>query len=228
MVYHDALMTAHAAFLEDFQTRLIQEEPSAGWKSSGRKTKALPSGEDDQFWITKGPELVDGYAKWREKNPHLQPWVAPNGQPGIELGFNIAVPGTDVLLRGYVDRVFQDNNNGSLLIVDLKSGARSQTSDLQLHFYRIGLRHALGVDIPFGAYYNARDGQLDHIVRLDKFSEDTIFRWVRNMLASIEQNLLIPNVGMQCSWCGVKEFCPTQNDAMVDFDPSLDLFKQEK
>jgi len=223
MVYHDALMTAHAAFLEDFQTRLIQEEPSAGWKSSGRKTKALPSGEDDQFWITKGPELVDGYAKWREKNPHLQPWVAPNGQPGIELGFNIAVPGTDVLLRGYVDRVFQDNNNGSLLIVDLKSGARSQTSDLQLHFYRIGLRHALGVDIAYGAYYNARKGELDGISELTQFPEERVFRWVRNMLKTIELNLLVPSVGMSCSWCGVKDFCPQWVDTMPDFDSQNDL-----
>jgi len=227
-MFMDSLAAAKAAFLEDFSKRLTEEEPSEGWKASGRKTKALPNGEDNQFWVTKGPELIEGYAKWRDKNPQFQVWDAPGGKPAVELGFNIVVPGTDTLLRGYVDRVFIDNTTGQLMIVDLKSGARKQDSQMQLEFYRVGLRHALGVDIPFGAYYNARDGQLDHIVRLDKFSEDTIFRWVRNMLASIEQNLLIPNVGMQCSWCGVKEFCPTQNDAMVDFDPSLDLFKQEK
>ena len=227
-MFMDSLAAAKSSFLEDFQKRLVEEEPTAGWKSSGRKTKALPDGEDAQFWMLKGPELVEGYAKWRDKNLHLQPWTAPNGQPGIELAFNIPVPGTEVMLRGYVDRVFQDTNNGTLMIVDLKSGARSQTSDLQLHFYRIGLRHALGVDIAYGSYYNARKGELDEISELNQFPEERVFRWVRNMISTIDKNLLIPSVGMSCSWCGVKDFCPQWNDTMPDFDSYNDLFDSAK
>lgn len=187
---------------------LTSAQPDAEWRMSGAKTK---SPENADFWLKNGPKWVEGYYKWRMANPHYVLEMLPNGAPAIEVGFNVKVPNSDVVVKGYADRVFKDLRDDSRLIVDLKSGKTAQASPMQLGFYRLGWKLLFGDDIRWGAYYDARKGALDAIYDLDQFPVDMIARWLRNADKIISNNLLIPNISRDCGWCSVREHCYVWN-----------------
>ena len=193
------------AFLEEFDRLLAVGDNGGEWRMSKAKTK---NPENADFWRTNGPKWVEGYYKWRMANPHYRLATLPDGHtPAIEVAFNVQVPNSDVIVKGYADRVFIDTRDDSKLIVDLKSGSSAQTSPMQLGFYRMGWSLLFGEDIRWGAYYDARKGALDAIYDLDQFPVEMISRWLRNADKTIRLNLLTPNVGRDCGWCSVREHC---------------------
>lgn len=185
-------------------TDALSQRPDADWRMSKAKTK---NPENAEFWLSNGPRWVEGYYKWRLANPHYQIARLPNGEPAIEVAFNVKVPNSDVVVKGYADRVFDDMRDGTKLIVDLKSGASAQPSPMQLGFYRMGWSLLFDEDIRWGAFYDARKEQLDAIYDLDQFPPDMIARWLRNADKQIRQNIFLPNVSRDCGWCSVKDHC---------------------
>jgi hypothetical protein len=61
------------------------------------------------------------------------------------------------------------------------------------------------VDIKWGSFYDARNATLDAKYDLDQFPPDLVRRWIRNMQRSVNMYDFTPNVGMHCSWCGMKD-----------------------
>lgn len=186
-----------------YMDEALAEHPDKVWRTAGKATKAQPNGEDETFWRDMGPKYLELYHKWRMSNHYYVPWEYAPGEYAIEMAITVEVDGST--LKGYIDRVFKDTRDGSLLIVDLKSGKSKQTSPLQLGFYRLGILQQFGVDIRYGSYYDARGGSLDAKYDLDQFSPDLVRRWIRNMQRSINLYDFTPNVGMHCSWCGMKD-----------------------
>jgi putative RecB family exonuclease len=89
--------------------------------------------------------MVDNWIKWRAQSG-WRVWTTPDGQPAIELSQEFKTPsGRDI--KGYIDRIMIEAETKELVIVDLKSGARSPESDLQLGFYRYEMWNTYGVDI---------------------------------------------------------------------------------
>lgn len=209
-------------FLTEFDS-LLDQHPQAEWRMSGAKTK---SPENENFWRTNGPKWVEGYYKWRMANPYYRVATLPNGSPAIEVAFNVKVPNSDVVVKGYADRVFIDTRDDSKLIVDLKSGKTGQASPMQLGFYRLGWSLLFGEDIRWGAYYDARKASLDAIYDLDQFPVDMIARWLRNADKQIRQNIFLPDVSRDCGWCSVREHCYIWNPEVPRPDFNSDIEEQ--
>lgn len=212
------------AFDESFEAALAAR-PDEVWKVGGKATKALPNKEDADFWRSESKVWINKYFKWRMANPHLQVWTLPTGQPAIEVDFSVKVPNSDVVCKGYIDRIFIDTRSERLLIVDLKSGKTAQPSPLQLGFYRLGILQLFGIDIRYGSFYDARAGALDAEYDLDQFPPEMISRWLRNADKAIRLNLLTPNVSRDCSWCSVKDHCYVWNPGIPrpDFNSDVPL-----
>lgn len=212
---------AYAAGLAAFNTTFAQETAQFGNKNIRAAGRANAK-EDKQWWQANGPQMVFAYYNWRQSHSNLEIWHTPEGVPAIELQCNVTLPdGTSLL--AYIDRVFQDKVTGDLLIVDLKTGKNSPGSALQLGVYRLCLEETFGVSPKHGAYWMGRSGNLDTIYDLDLLPPKAISRWLRDTRKAIELNLFVPKVGKDCSWCGVKEHCYTQNPALPrpDFDSDL-------
>ena len=189
----DILTGAIGVYNEHLDAALA-EKPDANWRTSGKPTKANPNGEDAAFFKANAPEWIANYLKWRRANPHLSVWTLPGTDvPAIEVDF-VAHVQDGLKVRGYIDRVFHNHDDNSLLIVDLKSGKTAQPSPLQLAFYRYGILERFGEDVRFGAFYDARKGGLDAQYDLDQFPPDLILRWVRNMARAVMLNDYTPNV----------------------------------
>lgn len=209
-----------ATFRESFAEA---EAKGAGktWKAGGRATKKFPNKEDKTWWMAEGPTMVHNYYNWRMQNPNLEVWRAPDGTPGIELDMNVTIAG-NVIVKGKIDRVFQDKNTGQLIIVDLKTG-KPPSSGLQLAVYRLALDAQFGVSPDYGAYWMARGGTLDKVWNLNEYPIKMVSRWLRDTKKAIDMGVFIPHTGILCDYCGVRKHCYAfgNNEYIPDFDNDL-------
>jgi RecB family exonuclease len=123
---------------------------------------------------------------------------------GVEVPFELALG--EVLIRGFVDRVFSDEN-GVVRVVDIKTGSRSPASNLQLGCYSVGVAQALGISPTIGNYYMARNATLTPDASLLHYSPDLLEHWFGMAKRAIESEVFIPHVTSQCGTCTVAAHC---------------------
>ncbi len=165
--------------------------------------------------------MVHNYYNWRMQNPNLEVWHTADGTPGIELDMNVTIAG-GVIVKGKIDRVFQDKNTGQLIIVDLKTG-KPPSSGLQLAVYRLALDAQFGVAPDYGSYWMARGGTLDKVWNLNEYPIKMVSRWLRDTKKAIDMGVFIPHTGILCDYCGVRKHCYAfgNNEYLPDFDSDL-------
>lgn len=124
-----------------------------------------------EYWFSSGPyrgdvdterrfhiglEQVEKMLKWYAGHPDEVVWIAPDGTPGIEIGFDIELDG--ILIRGFIDLVmWVETSPGvcEVIVRDNKTG-NSPGDDFQLGVYGVALAEAYGIDPPqTGDYYMA-------------------------------------------------------------------------
>lgn len=189
-------------------------------RASGRATKEWPGGEDDAWWAHHGPAYVQSWIDWRKQNPNLALYMINGDTPAVEVAVT-AVTAEGVALKGYIDRVFQDQDTGDLLIVDLKTGRNNPPSSLQLDFYRYGLQSTLGVTARHGGFWMARKGTLDTVHDLWRTDEQIAQMLVKARIV-IDNELFIPHLSILCNSCGVKEFCTAYTRTTIDINTILE------
>lgn len=175
------------------------------FKATGRASKEWPNKENLDWWLKNGPVMCRRWVTWRNTAP-LDIWIAPTGEPAIELEFTVELGGTSV--RGYIDRVFEDHRTGNLVVLDLKSGAEV-ADDGQLGIYKIALLKKYGVDLPinYGTYWYARTGSTSEFKPLNGWTEERA-AWEYGQAAERrERGDFQPRVSRDCSWCGVRDYC---------------------
>jgi hypothetical protein len=169
----------------------------------GRATKANPNKEDQTFWKSAGPKWVQGYIAWRELNKNWKIWVAPDGNPAIELALTPVVAGVPVKM--IIDRVF--DVDGQLVICDLKTSQQTPSSTLQLGFYKLGLEQTFGIDIKWGNYYMARGSSTSEMVDLSGYTYDKMEYLIKQFDTARKAGVFLPNTNNCQYMCGLTEFC---------------------
>jgi len=192
----------------EFRAELERAEADSGYpvsefKVGGRKTKALPDGEDVDFWLGEGLKQIESYVNWyRESGWSVA--TMPDGRPGIE--WSVEVGFGDINIKMFIDAIFTDVN-GNHWIVDFKTGKNTPHSALQLALYRAGIKRTTGLEINMGAWYMTRKGELSDAIDLSHWDEDFFDGWFSTVNAQIALGLFAPNVDMHCGWCGVRDYC---------------------
>ena len=169
----------------------------------GRATKANPNKEDQTFWKSAGPKWVQGYIAWRELNKNWKIWVAPDGNPAIELALTPVVAGVPVKM--IIDRVF--DVDGQLVICDLKTSQQTPSSTLQLGFYKLGLEQTFGIEIKWGNYYMARGNSTSEMVDLSGYTYDKMEYLIKQFDMARKTGVFLPNTNNCQYMCGLTEFC---------------------
>ena len=169
----------------------------------GRETKANPNKEDVVFWNTKGPMWVDGYIAWRKTNKNWKIWTAPDGNPGIELALTPIIK--DVAVKMIIDRVFEVN--GELVIVDLKTSQSTPTSNLQLAFYKLGIKETFGIDVKWGTYYMSRGNNISEMVDLSEYTAEKMEYLIGTFDKARKAALFLPNTNSCQYMCGLTDHC---------------------
>lgn len=180
------------------------------WRASGKATKANPNKEDGVWWLENGQKMFDNWVAWRNGANGWQLWQH-NGIPAIEL--NVNPIWNDVPVQMHIDRVMV-NPDGELVVVDIKTGARTPTSDLQLAFYAAGMEEMLGMRPKWGAYWMARQGIVSEMIDLDKYPKEMVIDIVSKFDYARKNDIFIPNLG-HCVMCNIKQECKFKNGESV-------------
>lgn len=197
----DAIEDAIAHELERSNGRWGREDI----RSFGRATKAWPEKENRAWWEHHLPVFLASWEAWKGSTP-WRLWMTPDGKPAVEVEIDVELDSQDEPLKGFIDRVFEDPRTGRLIVVDLKSG-RAPKSSQQLGIYRLGLWQKYGMLADFGTYWLARTGMTSEVYDLSEWHDDRLSFEFGVSRALVEQNLLAPSVGDNCSWCSVREWC---------------------
>lgn len=167
--------------------------------------------------------MVQRWLDWRKKTP-WEIWVAPDGQWAREMEVTEPIGGE--LFKSFVDVVFAtDGDNGRPIVVDIKTGARPQSDNLQLGIYKCGIEAKFpGVRVFGGSYWDARKGELTGVVSLDQFTPQYVATLARRRKLAHAAGLFIPNVGPMCKSCSVGRFCAINGGSeAAKFDPDYGL-----
>ena len=182
--------------------------PDTGtWRSAGKPTKQWPNGEDVSWWQEHGPDMVRAYIAWRVKTAdRYELWTDLCGTPGIEYEGTADLGAVPVIVK--VDRVFVDRGTGATIIVDLKTGRHTPASLLQLRVYRMVLERVAAVPMWYGAYYEARKGELTTPQALDTYAEAAILERFKRAEWSIQTGVFNPRPSPDnCRQCSFRKHC---------------------
>lgn len=174
-----------------------------GARVGGSATIANPNKEDAIWWNNTGPKWLETYINWRKNNPEWKVWVAPDGQPAIELAMAPVIAGVQVKM--ILDRIFEVN--GELVIVDLKTSKQLPPSALQLGMYRAGIQATYGIDIKLGNYYMSRKSGTGTMIDLTKYTYDKIEYLVASFDKARKAGLFLPNNSNCNTICGLTDYC---------------------
>lgn len=166
----------------------------------------------------KGLEQIEAYYRYHTTLPGSRDviWVAPDGTPGIELGFDIDLDG--VRVRGYIDQMIQrplsipqHTDEGvvthELRVRDFKSG-NNPGDDFQLAVYGIAIGASYGVEVPLGDYFMGRAGKPTAPFDLTKWPRARVADSFAELEAQLDRGDFPPAPEVdKCHFCDVSASC---------------------
>ena len=179
------------------------------WSQSGPYTGKL----DIPRRFKIGMEQCAKYIEYYTNHPREVIWIAPDGQPGIELGFDIELD--DARIRGFIDAIIdvpldipRGEVRSTVVVRDNKTG-NTPGDDLQLGVYSVAVAEAFGVERPLvGDYWMARPGKPTVPFDLTKWTRDA----VNTAFAELEESIqaarfpALPDTD-KCHFCDVSYEC---------------------
>lgn len=195
-------------WIDTFLRVKTAQEASTGqetglWRAGGRATKDNPDKENGAWWVTNGRKMLDSWVKFRTGDNGWNVWSTPEGIPAIELVMRPDFAGIPVQMG--IDRVME-TPDGELVILDLKTGQRTPSSELQLALYAVGMEKTFGIRPKYGAYWMARQGTTSQLVDLDFYKTEMLEEIVTKFDIARRNEIFIPNYS-HCVMCQLKSSC---------------------
>lgn len=194
------------------------DEEISEWDTNDDSIRASRN-QREAWWRENGPGMVKNYYDWLESMDWTI-WTSTDGNPGIEYHLTTLLNASDEesRVKSYIDRIFVTRNR-SLIIADLKTGARKPSSTLQLGMYRAGLQVQEGVNADLGCYLMVRKSIADldaaaYMRDLQSYTPEHVERYVQTLRRGIKNEVFMPNTNSFCGTCGVAQFCWAQNSAV--------------
>lgn len=177
------------------------------WRAGGRATKDNPDKENGDWWARHGAGMVQNWIDWRQQSHGLKLWVTPEGIPAIELGLNIELEGVPVKMA--LDRVMV-MQTGDLVVLDLKTGARTPSSSFQLGTYAVGMELTFGIRPKYGTYWGARNGATTELIDLSSWTVERVAGIVKMFDNARRTGIFVPNFD-HCQMCNFTSVCKYQD-----------------
>ncbi|NBU93414.1 MAG: hypothetical protein EBS18_02475 [Actinobacteria bacterium] len=202
------------------ETEAKSQTNPVDWRKGGRATNANPDKENKAWWDDNGKKMfLDFVTAWKDSG--LTIWESPQGVPGVEIELNSQFG--DVSLKAYADLIAV-TSAGELVVVDFKTGAFTPDSSLQLGIYACAMEMKFGVRPTRGYYYSARKAQFLEAEGLHRWSIPLLTELFAQFNRAVENEIFLPNIGMACSTCGVKDYCyATGGELAQIYDPLANI-----
>ncbi|GGU45722.1 RecB family exonuclease [Lentzea flava] len=173
------------------------------------------------FWFASGPyrgavdverryglglDQADRYLRYyTERAPREVIWIAPDGTPAVELGFEIWLGSVPV--RGYLDQAVIDPREG-LIVRDIKSG-NSPGDAFQLAVYAEAIRQVYGQEVHKGDYWMGKSGKPTLFYDLTEWPATRLVEEFEEVDELIKAEKFDPTPDEKtCMFCPVRTSCP--------------------
>lgn len=155
-----------------------------------------------------GLDQLDRWEAWTNSHPEEVIWIAPDGTPGIEIGFDIDLDGVKV--RGFIDAVLVGGGftGPDAVVRDYKTG-NTPGDDFQLAVYALALAETYGIEKPeVGEYWMGRTGKPTYPYDLTDYSRQEIVDRFGEVDESIRAERFDPRPDPRvCQFCDVAASC---------------------
>jgi putative RecB family exonuclease len=170
------------------------------WFKSGRYGGEL----DIERRYQIGLEQTQKYLDWYNSHPQEVIWIAPDGTPGIELGFDVDLDG--VMVRGFIDAII--DLDGEVIVRDNKTGNKPG-DDFQLAVYAAALTIQFGISKPeVGDYWMGRTGKPTLPYTLDQWPVTKVTEAFHDLEENIRAERFDPlPEPAKCRFCDVSYHC---------------------
>lgn len=187
----------------EHRRRLSPSFDPSQYTATGRAPAKYGGKRTEQWWLDEGPGMVQSWIDWREETQWALPEI--NGEPAVEVDLLFELPGVDLPIKAYIDRVFV-LPTGELAIVDLKTGRTPETAE-QLGLYRVGLGIVHGLWPSWGYFWSPGKGH-GQPINLEAWTPQRFSVMFNNSINAINAGSFNPNPANACkNWCGVARFC---------------------
>lgn len=202
------------------ETEAKSQTNPVDWRRGGRATNANPDKENKAWWDDNGKKMfLEFVTAWKDSG--LTIWESPQGVPGVEIELNSQFG--DVFVKAFADLIAV-TSAGELVVVDFKTGAYTPDSSLQLGIYACAMEMKFGVRPTRGYYYSARKAQFLEGEGLHRWSIPLLTELFAQFSRGVENEIFLPNIGMACSTCGVKDYCyATGGELAQIYDPLANI-----
>ena len=195
------------------------------WRVGGRSSVKNPDKENKAWWDENGKKMFfDFINAWQES--HFEVWVSDDNTPGIEIEFNQMFG--KVPIKAFADAIIV-TPAGELAVVDFKTGSYMPDSSMQLGVYACCMEMQYGVRPSKGYYYSARKAQFIEAPGMDRWTIPVLTELFEQFQRGLDAEIFLPNLGMSCGTCGVKEYCYASGGQLAEiFDPIANIQKVGK
>lgn len=204
------------AYIEEVNTYLRVTRNPEFWQSSG----PYHGQRDIERRFKKGREQTAAYYRYyTEQAPKEVIWVAPDGTPGIELGFDLVMD--EVRIRGFIDAVIEDRSGpfygyqgtpAPVKVRDNKTG-NNPGDDFQLAVYGIAVTELYGVPVELGDYWMGRSGKPTEPFDLRQWPRDRVLDKFRELEENLAKERFEPLPEPdKCRFCDVAHACEYRAD----------------
>jgi putative RecB family exonuclease len=203
-----------------FNNQLAEAREAEPNENAWKRSQA----EDIETWRRIGLQFVQAWIDWRERSP-WEIWTTPDGQPAIELDVSGFLPGCEVGIKGFIDRVFWDPTFKTLWIVDLKTGKKPPKNADQFGTYKALLQAKYEIDLPIhGAPFMNRKATLGKPYDLAEYMPEYVgevfgkaWEQIKGYAAAGE----FPADTSDCFLCDVSAACAAVNGPLAPhYDPA--------
>ena len=151
-----------------------------------------------------GRDQVRKYLDYYTQFPEEVIWIAQDGTPGIEIGFDIDLDG--ILVRGFIDTVINLDNQ-EVIVRDIKTG-NLPGDDFQLGVYGLALGMQFGmIAIDHGDYWMGKTGKPTRPYQISEWTKERVTEEFVMLEEAITRGDFPPNPGSACRVCSVSHAC---------------------
>ena len=205
------------------ETEAKSESNPVDWRVSGRATKQWPNKENKAWWDVNGREMFYNFINaWTASGFEI--WTSPEGVPGIEIGFNNFFGKT--YIKAYADAIA--TRGDEFAVIDFKTGVYTPDSAMQLGIYASLIELQFGTRPNVGYFYSARKGEFIKANGIERWTIPVLTNMFEKFEFAIEHEIFLPNVGMSCSSCGVRDYCYAVGGQLSEIYDKLAEAKEEK
>lgn len=169
------------------------------WFGSGPYKGAV---DIERRW-TVGEEQLKALVQWSLDNPDQCIWTKPDGEPALELEFNVELGGVQV--KGFIDQVV-DTPKG-VIVRDIKTGATPGDA-FQLATYAEALRIEHGITPEHGDYFMGKTGKPTKLIPITPVDRERVHQKFADLEDNIRNERFDPKPSRNnCAMCAVKTSC---------------------